>query len=126
MPDWMSESPLAEASAAPAMLAADMPDWMKDMQPGAEAAAPGLSFAPGESAESAAPDWLSDLASTPAAPAEDMPDWLKKATGPLSPDSLPAEEEEAAPPVEDPRSGATGTPAAPPSPPPHTPHLIKP
>jgi tetratricopeptide (TPR) repeat protein len=100
MPDWMSESPLAEAPAAAAMsVAADMPDWMKDMQPGAEAAAPGLSFAPGESAEAAAPDWLSDLASTPAAPAEDMPDWLKKATGPLSPDSLPVEEEEATPPV---------------------------
>ena len=127
MPDWMSESPLAEAPAAAAMsVAADMPDWMKDMQPGAEAAAPGLSFAPGESAESAAPDWLSDLASTPAAPAEDMPDWLKKATGPLSPDSLPAEEEEAAPPVEDPRSRATGTPAAPPSAPGEIPDWMKP
>src|SRR3990172_8128330 len=97
MPDWMSESPLAEAPAAPAMPAADMPDWMKDIQPGAEAAAPGLSFAPGESAESVAPDWLSDLASTPAAPAEDMPDWLKTATGPLT-SSMMARPAEAAPP----------------------------
>jgi tetratricopeptide (TPR) repeat protein len=91
MPDWLSESPLAEAPAA-APLAADLPDWMQEIQPGAPAPA---------AAESAAPDWLADIAATPAAPAEDMPDWLKKATGPLNKSMMarPAEPEpEAAPP----------------------------
>src|SRR5574341_126237 len=126
MPDWLSESPLAEAPAAPAMPAADMPDWMKDIQPGAEAAAPSLSFAPEESAAPAAPDWLSDLASAEAAPAEDMPDWRKTATGPLTSSMLAKPAEAAAPPPSPAPTPETPAPAAEPTPAESIPDWLKP
>ncbi len=126
MPDWLNESPLAEAPAAPAMPAADMPDWMKDIQPGAEAAAPSLSFAPEESAAPAAPDWLSDLASAEAAPAEDMPDWLKTATGPLTSSMMAKPAEAAAPPPSPAPTPETPAPAAEPTPAESIPDWLKP